>query len=91
MGFLISISHARGQRELSTSFCGGVDPALKPTRPGADQGGIKVAACGDFGHDPGLLAPSSISPVWAMSNVVVRWRLYKFIVQVQARQTAGQE
>jgi hypothetical protein len=44
MGFLISISHARGQRELSTSFCGGVDPALKPSRPGADQGGIKVAA-----------------------------------------------
>jgi hypothetical protein len=70
MGFLISISHARGQREL-------FDLVLQ-----ADQGGIKVAAysyhSSDFGHDPGPLAPSSITvlPVWAMSNVVVRWKVY---------------
>ena len=48
---------------------------------------------GDFGLDM-VLVPSSkqhyFTPVWAMSNVVVRWKVYS-PVQVQARQTAGQE
>jgi hypothetical protein len=96
MGFLISISHARGQRELFDLVLQCVDPALNPSRPGADQGGIKVAAysyhSSDFGHDPGPLAPSSITS--CMGHVECRSALeglQSSPVQVQARQTAGQE